>query len=219
MALEVIQLENQLMKSNCYILVDRDSKSCVVIDPASEKSEREIAYIEEHNLRLNYIILTHEHADHTWGVNALKKKYNDAKLVCSELCEKHAKKTSKAYFLLYYDKKGYKYEMQPADVIIKLDTDILKWQDREFHFLITPGHSYGSMCIEIEGMVFTGDTIMPFEPYFNGRDSNKKDWIDSIRKIKTFLPNSSLLMPGHGETLSFDEWLSKYYIGYEYIQD
>lgn len=44
MTLEVKQLENQLMKSNCYIVVDWPSKTCVVIDPASEKSEREIFY-------------------------------------------------------------------------------------------------------------------------------------------------------------------------------
>lgn len=212
MALEVIQLENQLMKSNCFIIVDWDSNSCVIIDPASEKSEREIAYIEEHNLRLDYILLTHEHADHTWGVNALKEKYNDAKLVCSELCEKNAKKTSKAYFLLYYDKKGYRYELLPADVIIHTDEDTIKWNNFDIHFVMTPGHSFGSMCIDVGGMLFTGDTIMPFEPYFNGRDSNEKEWKSSIVRILNTYDMSAMFYPGHGEPITLNEWNKQNYI-------
>lgn len=206
MALEVIKLENQLMKSNCFIIVDWDSNSCVIIDPASEKSEREIAYIEEHNLRLDYILLTHEHADHTWGVNALKEKYDDAKLVCSELCEKYAKKTSKAYFLLYYDKKGYRYELLPADIIIYSDTDKLIWRGREFHFILTPGHSFGSMCIGLDKMLFTGDTIIPFPAYFNGRDSNKEDWNESVKLIESKYGAETMIYPGHGECMTLGDW-------------
>lgn len=210
MGLEVVRLENQLMKSNCYILVDWDSKSCVIIDPASEKSEREIAYIEGHGLCLDYIILTHEHTDHTWGVNALKENYPDAKIVCSELCEKYAKKSSKAYFLLYYNKKGYRYELMPADIIIYSDEDVINWRNVEIHFVMTPGHSYGSMCIDIEGMLFTGDTIMPFEAYFNGRDSSEEGWKESVKKLISKYPSKIKVMPGHGDVMTFEEWHSKY---------
>ena len=210
MSLEVKCLENELMKSNCYILTDMASKSCVIIDPASEKSEREIDYIDGNGLHLDYILLTHEHSDHTWGANALKEKYPEAKIVCSELCEKYAKKSSKAYFLLYYNKKGYRYELMPADIIVRSDEDILNWQGVEVHFVLTPGHSYGSMCIDIDGMLFTGDTIMPFEAYFNGRDSNEEDWRASVKKLKNKYPFQTKVMPGHGNVTSFDEWYSKY---------
>lgn len=206
MGLEVVRLENQLMKSNCYILVDRDSKSCVIIDPASEKSEREIAYIEGHGLCLDYIILTHEHTDHTWGVNALKENYPDAKIVCSELCEKYAEKSSKAYFLLYYNKKGYRYELMPADIIIHSDEDVINWRNVEIHFVMTPGHSFGSMCIDIDGMLFTGDTIMPFEAYFNGRDSNEEDWKKSIKMMQSIYQPSTIIYPGHGLSLVLSVW-------------
>lgn len=210
MSLEVKRLENELMKSNCYIVTDVISKSCVIIDPASEKSEREIDYIDDNGLHLDYILLTHEHSDHTWGANALKEKYPDAKIVCSELCEKYAKKSSKAYFLLYYNKKGYRYELMPADIIIHSDEDILNWLDFEIHFVLTPGHSYGSMCIDIDGMLFTGDTIMPFEAYFNGRDSNEEDWRVSVKKLKSKYPSNIKVMPGHGDVITYKEWYSKY---------
>ena len=211
MTLEVKQFENQLMKSNCYIVIDWTSRTCVVIDPASEKSEREIEFIATNGLHLDYILLTHEHSDHTWGANALKEKYPEAKIVCSELCDKYAKKSSKAYFLLYYDKKGYRYELLPADIIIHKDDDILQWHEHDIHFLMTPGHSYGSMCIDIDGVLFTGDTIMPFEPYFNGRDSKEEDWETSIEKILNNYSRDILLMPGHGESLKLENWINKFY--------
>lgn len=211
MIFEIKRFENQLMKSNCYIVTERYSKTCVIIDPASEKSEREIEFIYNNGLHLDYILLTHEHSDHTWGANSLKEMYPDAKIVCSVLCEKYAKRSSKAYFLLYYDKKGYRYELLPADVIIHADEDIIKWNDCIIHFMITPGHSYGSMCIDIDGVLFTGDTIMPFEPYFNGRDSNEHDWKESIRVIESRYSKDTLIYPGHGDSLTLLDWEKKYY--------
>lgn len=210
MSLEIKQLENELMKSNCFIITDRATHSCVVIDPGSEKSEREIAYIDSNQLHLDYIILTHEHTDHTWGVNALKERYPDSKLVCSELCNKYAKKASRAYFLFYYDDPNYRYELLPADVVI-VEEDQLIWNDYKFIFFHTPGHSRGSMCIMINNILFTGDTIMPFKPYFNGRDSNEEDWYNSIFMIKSKIEPDVIVCPGHGEKLSLKEWLLKYY--------
>ena len=211
MKLKVERYVNELMTSNCYLVVDEVSMHCLCIDPASEKSAREIEYIKENGLTLDYILLTHEHADHTWGANALKLKYPNSKIVCSELCNKYAPKASKAYFLLYYDRKGYRYELLPADVKIKSETDVLTWQGLSIRFLITPGHSYGSMCMDIDGMLFTGDTIMPFKPYFNGRDSNEDDWKESIEKIERLYPMETEIYPGHGDYLSLKDWNESYF--------
>lgn len=207
MALEVIQLENQLMKSNCFILVDWVSKSCVIIDPASEKSEQEIEFIEKYSLHLDYIMLTHEHTDHTWGVNALKEKYPESKILCSEACNKYAPKASRAYFLLYFDNPNYRYVIKPADVIIRKQEEFLDWHGYRFNFVITPGHSYGSMCIGIGNILFTGDTVMPFSPHLNKRDSNREDWKNSIKLIEKKYLQDMEVYPGHGEKLSLDLWL------------
>ena len=199
------------MSSNCYIVVDEESKHCLCIDPASEKSEREIKYIEENTLTLDYILLTHEHTDHNWGVNSLRESFSKTKLVCSEQCNKFVKKTNRAYFLFYYDNPDYLYEIAPADVLIKEDRGLV-WGKNKIHFVLTPGHSYGSMCINVEGMLYTGDTIMPFKPYFNGRDSNKEDWINSIAKINKIYPQKLVLFPGHGDCITLEQWNKQYYI-------
>lgn len=78
-------------------------------------------------------------------------------------------------------------------------------------FLLTPGHSYGSMCIDIDGLLFTGDTIMPFKPYFNGRDSNEEDWKKSISLVESQYTDATLVYPGHGDVLTLGEWKAKYY--------
>ncbi len=208
--LKVERFINELMTSNCYLVIDEESRHCLCVDPASEKSLREIEYIEAKGLTLDYILLTHEHADHTWGANALREKYPNSKIVCSELCDKYAKKASKAYFLLYYDRTGYRYELFPADVIITQYTEELTWPPQSIRFLMTPGHSIGSMCFDIAGMLFTGDTIMPYKPYFNGRDSNEFDWTKSIKKINSFFSKDTMLFPGHGDIISLDEWNQKF---------
>ena len=180
--LQVQRFINELMTSNCYVVYDEDTKRCLVIDPASEKSLREIQFIEEKELVLDYIILTHEHTDHNWGVNSLREHFPETKLVCSEQCNKYVKKTNRAYFLFYYDDPDYRYEIAPADILIKED-GCLDWFGHQIKFVMTSGHSYGSMCFDIDGMLFTGDTIMPYKPYFNGRDSNQDEWNESIKSI------------------------------------
>ncbi len=204
--LKIERFVNELMTSNCYIVAVEASKHCICIDPASEKSLREIEYIESNGLTLDYIILTHEHTDHNWGVNSLREHFPNCKLVCSEPCNKYVKKTNRAYFLFYYDDPDYRYEIAPADILISNQEDSISWVGSEIKFMLTPGHSYGSMCIDIEGMLFTGDTIMPFKPYFNGRDSNEDDWELSIQNIKDAYAAESIVYPGHGEPLTLGVW-------------
>jgi len=208
--IKVERFVNELMSSNCYIVADEASRHCVCIDPASEKSLREIDFIEKNGLTLDYIILTHEHTDHNWGVNSLRDHFPDSKLVCSEPCNMYVKKTNRAYFLFYYDDPDYRYEIAPADILISNQEETISWIGHDIQFFLTPGHSYGSMCIDVDGMLFTGDTIMPFKPYFNGRDSNEHDWKLSIERINAVYPEDSVIYPGHGDCISIGNWNNNY---------
>ena len=144
-------------------------------------------------------------------MNSLREHFPDCKLVCSEPCNKYVKKTNRAYFLFYYDDPNYRYEIAPADILIKEDVN-MDWNGIQIKFVMTSGHSYGSMCIDIDEVLFTGDTIMPYKPYFNGRDSNQDDWLSSIKKIKEAYPEKTTIYPGHGKKFSLDEYdLMRYY--------
>ena len=208
--IKVQRFVNQLMSSNCFVVYDDETKKAVVIDPGSEKSENEISFIEDNHLEVNYIILTHEHTDHNWGVNALKEKYPDTKLVCSEVCNRLVKKTNRIFFSFYYDDPDYIYIIEDADIIIKSDSDVLAWNGKELHFVLTPGHSKASMCIDLDGMLFTGDTIMPYPRYLNKKDGNEEDWKKSVGLIEFEYSADTMVYPGHGEMLTLEEWKEKY---------
>ena len=86
--LRIKRFDNELMNSNCYAVWDDSSDHCLLIDPASRFALKEVEFIEQVNLTLDYILLTHEHTDHTWGVNELTRRYVNAKVICSEACKR-----------------------------------------------------------------------------------------------------------------------------------
>ena len=196
--LKIERFINELMTSNCYVVYDKDTKHCLVIDPGSKESLREIEFIEKNNLCLDFIIITHEHTDHNWGVNALREHFENCKLLCSEECGKHVKKANRAYFLLYYDDPNYRYEIAPADKFVN-DGERIEWSGHLIKFVSTPGHSYGSVCIDIDGNLFTGDTIMLYKPYINKRNGSQDKFIESVGMVLRTFPKETLIFPGHGE--------------------
>lgn len=192
---------NELMTSNCYIVVDEASKHCICMDPASEKSLREIEFIERNGLFLDYIILTHEHTDHTWGVNALLDKYPSSKVICSELCKKALPKEAKAYFQLYYDDPNYAYNVERVDFTIEELNWQLEWFEHVIIFVATPGHSPGSVCIAIDNVVFGGDTLMPFKPFIKKRNGGSVELFqESVKRMVESFPEDTIVYPGHGES-------------------
>ncbi len=191
------------MESNCFIITDREMKSCILVDPASEKAEREIRYIKENQLQLEYIVLTHAHADHSWGVNILRNIYPQAKLVYHE--DKFAPRDITLFFKLYSEDPNYSYELIPADINI-VDGQIIDWNGHQIKFTETPGHSVGSVCFTIDDLFFTGDTIMPYPPYFNGRGCNKDVWAESVKMIMEKFDSKTKIYPGHGEVVTLEEW-------------
>lgn len=186
------------------------SNSCIVIDPGSRDSLQEINFCEVNRLYPQYIILTHEHTDHNWGVNSLREHFPDVQLVCSDICEKYIASANSAYFLFYYDDPDYTYNIAPADILIHNSMNTLNWNHENVRFIMTPGHSYGSMSIQISDNLFTGDTIMSYPPYFNGRDSNRADWERSVDLICNLYDGSICIRPGHGEELLLSNWITIY---------
>lgn len=203
--IRVERFVNELMSSNCYLLVDEASNHCVCIDPGSEQSLREIDYIEKNGLTLDYIILTHEHTDHTWGCNALVEKFG-ARVVCSEVCKQNLANEFQAYFLLYYDNPDYHYTVCNVDNTTEELGGILDWQGHSLQFVYTPGHSMGSICILVEGMLFTGDTVMQAKPYINKRNGSKEKFKESIEMILNKFDCNQTIYPGHGDVFNLKDY-------------
>ena len=82
--IEVFRFVNFPIASNCFVVCDRSfGNSCIVVDPGSNNNANLDVFFSSKRIIPQHIILTHEHFDHCWGVNSLKDKYADIKLVAS----------------------------------------------------------------------------------------------------------------------------------------
>ena len=209
--IEVQRFENQMIASVCYLVYCADSGRCVVIDPGSEKSIHEIDFIERKNLNLDYILLTHEHTDHTWGVNALLEKYPQAKVVCSMSCKEALNKEARYFFQYYFDNSEYSYRVSRVDYTTDALGGLIAWDGRVIRFYDTPGHCKGSVCIEIEGLLFGGDTLMPYKPYIKKQlGGSVEDYRSSLLFLLNQFDLDTVVYPGHGEKTSLKALLPYY---------
>lgn len=207
--LEVKRFVNELMSSNCYIVWDNSSKECIVIDPGSKDSIREIDFIESQGLDLKYIIITHEHTDHNWGCVSLKKRFPNAQIVCHKECSNMINHESSTYFRLYYDDPNYSYSIDKVDKVFDSEEFCFDFTNHTIRLLYTPGHSMGSICILIDNLMFSGDTIMLFKPYINKRNGSKKLYKQTIKKlIVKYRDKDIVIFPGHGDAFNFEHYIN-----------
>ena len=71
------------LQTNCYLLIDEETKSAALIDPGDE-AEKLLALVKSEGVTLKYILLTHGHRDHTLAVPALKKTLPDVPVYIGE---------------------------------------------------------------------------------------------------------------------------------------
>lgn len=165
------------LESNGYIVSLRKGGECYIIDPGYEPIKF-IKYIEEEKLKLKGIILTHHHHDHVGGAAKISDRLN-----CPVMM-------SFADSLIYRGK---------TDIILN-DGDIIRLEDTMLKVIETPGHTHGSLCIEVpeSKIVFTGDTIFDTDL---GRtdleDGSEREMINTCRSIISTWPDSYTIYPGH----------------------
>ncbi len=130
--MKVHQLEVGDMQNFTYILEDEETSEAIVIDPSWDLQDV-LQTIKRNNLKVKYIVNTHNHFDHTIGNDALVKA-TAAKII------QHKDSTLK------------------HDIAVS-DGDKIKFGKSELTVFHTPGHSKDSMCLVGNGKIFSGDTL------------------------------------------------------------
>lgn len=190
-----------LMRTNCYLVADEDSREAFLIDPADRAEE--LAYlIEREGVTLKGILITHGHFDHVAAVTELAARYH-VPICCGE---------QEAELLanpVLNESAAFRREVSVvADRLLK-DGQKLMLGKTEFTVIATPGHTVGGVCYysEQEQLVFSGDTLF-FESV--GRSDfhtgNERTLMRSIKERLYVLPDEVVVYPGHGPKTS---------IGYE----
>ena len=178
--------------NNVFVMRCRSTGDAVLLDAANEH-EKLLELCQRLNVRR--VLETHGHWDHIQAVPQLR----DAGYSVSVTAEDAA--------------------MLPSyDEVIE-DDSVIQIGDVRLHTILTPGHTPGSMCFLVEGspVLFAGDTLFPGGPgatKFPG--SSFSTIIESIDRRLLTLPETTLVMPGHGDDTTIgnerphlQEWIDR----------
>jgi len=173
---------NGSMLNNCYVLYQKDSGACYIIDPGFNPRRIE-EFVGEHSLEPKGILLTHLHRDHTGASDVLR----DA-LDCS---------------VFMHEDDAFIYRGK-VDARIK-DGDSFDLEGERLAVIHTPGHTQGSICLYTEKSraCFTGDTV--FDTDLGRTDlagGSEAEMRESVRKLDSLLGNDVYIWPGHEEGCS-----------------
>jgi len=167
---------------NLVYLVKGNNSSDVILFDIGWDADKIIKIIQENNLNLKAVALTHSHYDHTNALPDLLEKYPVPVYISPpELDFWHECNIT--------DKKLIK--------TIK-DNDEIKIGTNKIKVILTPGHSPGSVCYLLEQHLITGDTL-----FLNsaGRTDlsggNAKELYQSLNKLKKIVNDDIIIMSGH----------------------
>jgi glyoxylase-like metal-dependent hydrolase (beta-lactamase superfamily II)/rhodanese-related sulfurtransferase len=182
-AMQTLQLFDPASSTYTYLLWCTASLDAIIIDPLDTHMARDFAALQQHGLRLRYVVETHAHADHITSAGALVK-LTGAQAATPAGCGMH-----------------------PAALQLQ-DGDVLQFGSQQLKALHTPGHTAGSMSFVWTGpahagslpssQVFTGDTLL-----IGGcgrtdfQSGSPQALYRSITQILFALPDATVVWPGH----------------------
>ena len=195
--------KNHPIDSNCYLIYEEEDKSCIIIDPGTNGSIEIIEFIDSKKLIVDYVILTHEHFDHIWGVNALVE-FADPTIIASQYCANMVK-DKKKNLSLFYDQVGFVVTKEIKS--IEYLQESITWGKHILKFIHTPGHSESSISVYINQNLFSGDLMIKgLKTITKLPTGNKNKLIHSLELIKNNFSNKNVIIyPGHGDFFFLDE--------------
>ena len=194
------------VSANCYIVTDKATGRIAVIDPAAYHGTLKALLADR---KVNQIWLTHGHFDHFLGAAALKQE--TGAVLCVHADDAGAltdETTSLADRFLGSGKQTY---TEPDRLLH--DGDVLQLGDTKALVLHTPGHSPGGICLQMDGVLFSGDTLFSGGiGRTDGPGANRAQMADSLGRLAA-LHGVDKVYPGHGPAttlaaeLTVNPWL------------
>ncbi len=175
---------------NCYII--EAGGECFIIDPGYYNNKI-TSYIEEKDLKVKGILLTHGHFDHIGGINLF-----NVPVYIHELDYHMLKDDNSNRFKANNISK--QFSIKDIEVITFNKNTTFKLGGKTISVTHTPGHTAGSVCFFDGKNLFTGDTL--FERAIGRWDlqtGNLKELETSVNYIfNTFTAKDVPIHPGHG---------------------
>ena len=116
-----IQIIPCLQDNYSYLIIDEKNNIACVVDPS--EADPIIEYLENHKIKLKFILNTHHHYDHVGGNQKLKEKYGAS--------------------VVGY--KGDKERIPEIDILLN-DQETCSYENFEAMRIALPGHTLGHIC-------------------------------------------------------------------------
>jgi len=161
--------------TNAYVLICRHTGESVVVDVPGEAA-RLLDLLKGTTPR--YILITHNHMDHTGALAELKSALGVPVAA-------HAEDAGRMPVA--------------ADLLLK-DGDVVSCGDIRLSVLHTPGHTRGSICFLTGNCLIAGDTLFPDGPGKTASPADFKKIMDSLKAKIFVLPDEVQVFSGHGDS-------------------
>lgn len=192
MSLRVITFVNGRWRQNCYIVANGDGEA-LIIDPGREAAKI-VELSEQNRLRVHAIVNTHAHHDHIGAVAGLKDRYRDPFYLhgADENLLRHAN-----LYRMFFE-NGEAVSVPSITHDISALADVFEVGPLQVSWIGTPGHTAGSVCLSIENLLFSGDTLMRTTVGRTDLPGGNRDQIVSSLRALMALPNETVVFGGHG---------------------
>ncbi len=186
------------LETNCYVVYDEKSRECFIVDPGYD-DPRITEFINDEKLKPIFIINTHGHFDHIAGDHSLASRYQIPVLIHKQdrpMLE-DPRKNHSAFFGIPISFSGEIEEIKGESILTK--------GPFKLQILETPGHTAGSICILIEDLVFTGDTLFVESIGRTDFPESEPERIQSSIQKLAKLPENLTVHPGHMASATLKE--------------
>lgn len=199
MALKIGQFECNMFGEITYIVWDMTTRQAAVIDPGmSNDNERKAIdnYIADKELEIKYLLNTHIHLDHTFGIGHIERTYG-VQLSASPADSPLAQRIEQQAVMFHLPFHATNVEIAHPLVA----GDVIKLGDSRLEVIEVPGHTPGGLSFYSaeNHIVFTGDSL--FHSSIGRTDlpgGNHVLLVKSVTGRLLSLPDDTVVYPGHG---------------------
>ncbi len=172
-----------------YLIGDRETREALLVDPAYGVADL-LDLAAADGMDVVGVLATHHHPDHVGGSMMGYSIEGLAELLTRRCVPIHAHRAEAPLITVTTG-------VDSGDVISHDSGDKVKVGAIEVELLHTPGHTPGSQCFLVDGMLVAGDTL--FLEGCGRTDlpgSDASDMYDSLQHLAG-LPESTVVYPGH----------------------